>query len=62
MDVGNLTISTDMIIGFAAGTGVSLVRGLLWKALIGAATTYLLLGGNVDVNALYRSVTSLIPY
>lgn len=61
MDIGNLTVSTDMLIGLAAGAGISLVRGILVKAVIGLATTYLLVGGNVDLNQLYRSVVGLIP-
>lgn len=61
MDIGNLTISTDMLIGFAAGAGISLVRGIVVKAIIGAVTTYLLVGGRVDVNHLFQQVMNLAP-
>ncbi len=63
MDIGNFTLSTDLMVGFAAGVGVALIRGLIVKALIGAATVFLLLGGteHVDFNSLYRTVMSYIP-
>ena len=60
IDINGVTVSTDMLIGFAGGLGVGFARGLVWKALVAGGAALMMFGG-LDLGSLLQRAAQLIP-